>query len=119
MNELDRLRNTTKVLSNIIQDLIVTNQAAWIEYKHGKGAEAGMQWIENGLLGPGQIPDESDSQFYNDAQLFFNEQKSNPFPVCPCGNPSSIKWMEFGYCCDEHQQMHKEKLDDDAKANNL
>ena len=40
----------------IIHDLTVGQQAAWIEWKHGEGAEAAMVWIENALAGPGLLP---------------------------------------------------------------
>ena len=106
------MSDNEKELINIIQDLIVAQQSAWIEWKHGGGAEAGMQWIENGLAGPGNIPDESMSKYYKDAQYFFDEQKSEPFPVCVCGKPSRTMWMGNGYCCEEHEDMHRESLED-------
>ena len=105
------MSDNEKELMNIIHDLIVAQQSAWIEWKHGRGAKAGMQWIENGLAGPGNIPDESMSKYYKEAQLFYNENKSHPFPVCVCGNPSSIMWMDNGYCCEEHEAMHKESIE--------
>ena len=105
------MTNKEKELINIIQNLIVAQQSAWIEWKHGRGAKAGMQWIENGLAGPGNIPDESMSKYYKDAQYFFDEQKSEPFPVCPCGKPSCILWMGNGYCCEEHEAMHKASIE--------
>jgi len=54
--------------NTIINNLIVANQAAWIEWWHGKGAEQAMVWIHNGLAGPGHIPSDSDT----DAQKFFD-----------------------------------------------
>lgn len=47
-------------------------QAAWIEWKHGRGAEAAMQWIENALWGPGLIPGE-DGKLIVGAQQFYDE----------------------------------------------
>src|SRR5690606_29161065 len=43
-------------------------QAAWIEWRRGRGADAAMQWIENTLIGPGLIPGDNES----DAQAFFD-----------------------------------------------
>src|SRR5690606_35094561 len=43
-------------------------QAAWIEWRRGRGADAAMQWIENTLIGPGLIPGDDES----DAQAFFD-----------------------------------------------
>src|SRR5690606_9822431 len=43
-------------------------QAAWIEWRRGRGADAAMQWIENTLIGPGLIPGDVES----DAQAFFD-----------------------------------------------
>jgi hypothetical protein len=62
----DRMR--TFILTQCIHNLVVADQSAWIEWKHGKGAEAAMEWIENGLRGPGHIPK------YNGetAQEYFN-----------------------------------------------
>lgn len=50
---------------------IAAMQAAWIEWKHGRGADAGMQWIENTLWGPGLIPGE-DGKPIGSAQAFFD-----------------------------------------------
>jgi hypothetical protein len=46
----------TKEHGRIIHDMTVANQAAWIEWKHGGGADAAMEWVENGLEGPGLLP---------------------------------------------------------------
>lgn len=65
-------------LGGIIHDMTVANQAAWIEWQHGGGAEAAMEWIENGLAGPGMIPGESeddiaeDDPILKDAQGYFD-----------------------------------------------
>ena len=84
----------------IIHDMVVSNQSAWIEWQHGGGADAGMRWIENGLWGPGRIPDE-DEPFSKNANHWFSANKHDPFPVCACGNPSSQLWMGKGACSDE------------------
>ena len=54
--------------NTIIHNLIVANQAAWIEWQHGAGCEKAMVWIHNGLVGPGHIPEDTET----DAQKFFD-----------------------------------------------
>lgn len=73
-------------LGSIIHDLTVANQAAWIEWKHGDGAEAAMQWVENGLAGPGLIPGEDDdgddaNPLLKDAQGYFDRHSSWHIPA--------------------------------------
>lgn len=72
-------------LGSIIHDLTVANQAAWIEWKHGDGAEAGMQWVENGLAGPGMIPgeddDDGDNPLLKNAQDYFDRHSSWHIPA--------------------------------------
>lgn len=104
----ERKDKLLKEFSNIIHDLIVANQAAWIEWKHGQGAEAAMQWIENGLVGPGHIPDE-DEPYGTEAQAWMDKNRSDPMPVCFCGRPSNTMWMGQGFCCDEHCRAGKAK----------
>lgn len=99
--EVAKLTKACAELSSMFHDQIVAQQAAWIEWKHGGGAEAGMQWIENGLDGPGHIPDE-DEPYGKEAQAWFDANKSDPFPACPCGRPSNILWMGHGFCCNAH-----------------
>lgn len=53
----NQLIEQLKMYGEIIHNMVVGNQAAWIEWKHGKGAEAAMKWVHNGLAGPGNIPD--------------------------------------------------------------
>lgn len=55
----------------IIHNMVVANQAAWIECFNGKGADAAMKWITNGLQGPGHIP-RGDDENINDAQAYFD-----------------------------------------------
>jgi len=117
--DIKQLEKDNKLLNKMLHDIIVGNQSAWIEWKYGKGAISAMNWIENGLSGPGHIPNSEMSKYYKNAQLFYNEQRSDPFPVCPCGNPSSILWMSKGYCCNEHQDMHKAKLEDNAEKETI
>lgn len=54
-------------LSWYMHDLITAQQAAWIEWKHGQGADEAMDWIHNGLAGPGNIPYGTDPQKWFDA----------------------------------------------------
>ena len=58
----------------IIHDMVVANQAAWIEWKHGGGADAAMEWVENGLAGPGMIPGEADDDIPEDDPILQNAQ---------------------------------------------
>lgn len=95
-----------KMLVDLHQDAIVVMQAALIEWQHGKGAEAALQWLVNTLVGPGLLPDE-DEPYGKDAQLYFNEHRANPWPRCECGNPSHIIFNGKGYCCDAHYQKAK------------
>lgn len=53
----------------LVEAQVIAMQAAWIEWKHGRGADEGMEWIENTLDGPGLIPDEDAG---TDAQAFFD-----------------------------------------------
>lgn len=93
--------DTVKLISEALHDHIVVMQAALIEWKHGGGAEAALGWIENTLCGPGLLPDAA-SPYGTEAQAYFDANRSNPFPLCPCGRPSNILWMGKGFCCDAH-----------------
>jgi len=84
---------TNRELGGIIHDITVGQQAAWIEWKHGGGAEEGMQWIENGLAGPGMIPGsceddiDADAPILKDAQAYFDRystwmEGSTPSDTC-------------------------------------
>lgn len=60
--------------NRIIHNLVVANQAAWIEWQRGEGAEAAMRWVHNGLVGPGHIPADheppgDDPQSFYDANI--------------------------------------------------
>jgi hypothetical protein len=44
--------------------------AAVIEWQNGRGAEAGMEWVWNGLAGPGELPPENETQ----AQAYFDRE---------------------------------------------
>ncbi|WP_175804983.1 hypothetical protein [Burkholderia ambifaria] len=99
-----------KTMSDIIHDQTVAMQSAIIEWRHGKGAEAGMSWIVNTLEGPGHLPD-FDAPHGKHAQFWFNANQANPLPTCFCGNPSSSLWMGQGFCCDEHYREAKATYD--------
>lgn len=99
--QLAKLTTAYKELSSMFHDQVVAQQAAWIEWKHGNGAEDAMQWIENGLCGPGHIPDE-DEPYGKEAQAWFDANKSDPIPVCACGRPSNSFWMGHGFCSEAH-----------------
>lgn len=93
----DKRDELLKDLSKIIHDMVVANQAAYIEWKYGGGAEAAMQWIENGLDGPGHIP-HPDEPWGKEAQAYYDANKSDPWPQCPCGRPSNQMAGGRGYC---------------------
>lgn len=104
--ELKKVKQAYTELASMFHDQVVAQQAAWIEWQHGKGAEEGMRWIENGLCGPGHIPDE-EAPYGTEAQAWFDANQSNPFPTCPCGRPSNILWMGYGFCSNEHYDAHR------------
>lgn len=111
LGQLERLLHEAKQLGIIVHDMVTAEQAAWIEWQHGRGAEAGMVWIHNGLCGPGHIPDE-DEPWGKEAQAWYDANKAHPFPTCHCGRPSNQLWMGHGACCDEHM----EKMQREAKG---
>lgn len=105
---MDSKRTTDDIVAEMLHDNLVLMQAAWIEWKRGKGAEAAMEWVENALVGPGLIPHEREPHA-DHPQFYFSANKSNPFPKCHCGNPSYILWMGQGFCCEEHYGETKAK----------
>ena len=78
-------------------DTVTAMQAAWIEWEHGAGAEEAMGWIHNTLCGPGHIPDE-DEPWGKEAQAWFDANRFNPAPACPCGRPGNILATGKSYC---------------------
>lgn len=58
----------------VIHNMVVANQAAWIEWQHGKGAEHAMEWVHNGLFGPGHIPS-SEDKHGKDSQGFYDANR--------------------------------------------
>ena len=94
-------------LNEMFHDNVVVMQAAYIEWQHGRGAEAAMQWIANTLDGPDLIPDE-DEPHGHDAQRYYDLNRSNPMPACGvCGIPSHIGWMGHGFCSEAHYREFK------------
>ena len=90
----------------LFHDQITGMQAAWIEWRRGKGAEAAMQWIENYLSGPGLIPKE-DEPWANEPQAWYDANKSDPWPTCPCGRPSNVLSRGKGYCSWNHCKQYE------------
>lgn len=92
------------ISAKVLNDVIVGNQSAWIEWQHGNGAEAAMRWIHNGLWGPGNIPDE-DAPYGKEAQAWHDANIAEPFPKCACGRPSNRISRGVGACCEEHLEQ--------------
>lgn len=69
--KISALEKQLQQFGEAIHQILTANQAAWIEWKHGKGAEAAMEWVENGLIGPGLIPDEAEP-WAKEAQAWYN-----------------------------------------------
>lgn len=99
--EIAKLTTAYTELSKMFHDQVVAQQSAWIEWQHGEGAETAMGWIENGLCGPGHIPDEDDP-YGKEAQAWYDANNSDPFPACQCGRPSNMMWMGMGFCSQAH-----------------
>lgn len=99
-------------IAKIMNDLLVGNQSAWIEWQHGNGAEAAMEWVKNSLAGCG-TPNE-DARWSKDAQAWYSANKADPFPTCFCGRPSNHLWMGQGFCCDVHYDQARTKATAEA-----
>lgn len=98
--------------AKIMNNILVGNQAAWIEWQRGAGAEEAMIWVQNTLMGVG-IPDE-DQPFAKEPQAWYSANKSDPFPTCFCGRPSHILWMGQGFCSDAHHDEARAKVASEA-----
>ncbi|GAB0151064.1 hypothetical protein [Marinobacterium sp. BA1] len=108
MSMIERLREGMQRDGEIMNNMIAANQAAWIQWQRGQGAEAAMVWVHNGLDGLGLIPDESEA-WSDDPQAYYDANKAAPFPVCHCGRPSNQLWMGHGACCHEHMKEIQQK----------
>lgn len=100
--ERDRAVRTCVIFSDVIENHTHAMQAAVIERYAGGGAEAGMDWIQNTLAGPGLMPDLDaavallDAKTKGPAQAWFDMQEerhaafraANPGPAAP-GNGGS------------------------------
>jgi len=82
----NRLEREIDSLGRILHWKIVGEQAAWIEWQHGRGAEAAMMWIHNGLCGPGHLPDE-DEPHGKQAQAWFDTHCPDIFGPVPVPKP--------------------------------
>lgn len=95
-------------IGDTVHDLVVTMQAAWIEWKHGDGAEAAMAWVENCLDGPDQIPGDPDEPYATEAQAYYDLNRAHPLAACEvCERPSHIASDGKAFCSDEHYREHK------------
>ncbi|WP_313740496.1 hypothetical protein [Pseudomonas sp.] len=68
--ENEDLRMLVKEMDLMFGRVLLGMRGAVIEWQHGQGADAGMQWIWNGLLGPGELPPEGETQ----AQSYFDRE---------------------------------------------
>lgn len=113
--EIERLTRGQKMLGEVIHNMTVAQQSAWIEWRHGKGADAAMVWIHNGLAGPAFIPDE-DAPYGKEAQAWYDANCANPLPACHCGRPSNIAWKGGAACSDAHYKEAKARQAEPATA---
>ncbi len=100
--------------AKMINDLLVSNQAAWIEWQRGKGAEEAMARVQSTLMGVG-VPG-ADEPWATDPQAWYSANKVDPFPTCYCGRPSNIATMDVVFCCDEHLDAWRVALGRSARS---
>ena len=67
-NENARMR--IKELDLLFGRYLLGMRSSVIEWQHGQRADAAMQWIWNGLAGPGELPPEDETQ----AQAYFDRE---------------------------------------------
>lgn len=67
-NEHARMR--IKELDLLFGRYLLGMRSSVIEWQNGQGADAAMQWIWNGLAGPGELPPEDETQ----AQAYFDRE---------------------------------------------
>lgn len=70
LDEIQDLRMLVKEMDLMFGRVLLGMRGAVIEWQHGHGADAGMQWIWNGLRGPGELPPEEETQ----AQAYFDRE---------------------------------------------
>lgn len=68
--ETQDLRMLVKEMDLMFGRTLLGMRGAVIEWQHGQGADAGMQWIWNGLVGPGELPPEEETQ----SQVYFDRE---------------------------------------------
>lgn len=68
--ENEALRMQVKELDLTFGRYLLGMRASVVEWQHGKGADAAMKWIWNGLRGPGELPPEEETQ----AQAYFDRE---------------------------------------------
>ncbi|MEE1914983.1 ead/Ea22-like family protein [Pseudomonas asiatica] len=64
------LRMQVKELDLMFGRYLLGMRASVVEWQKGNGADAAMQWIWNGLRGPGELPPEEETQ----AQAYFDRE---------------------------------------------
>lgn len=64
------LRMLVKEMDLLFGRYLLGMRASVVEWRHGKGSDAAMQWIWNGLVGPGELPPEQETQ----AQAYFDRE---------------------------------------------
>lgn len=69
--ENEDLRMRVKEIDLMFGHYLLGMRASVIEWQDGKGADAAMQWIWNGLAGPGELPppEEKEAQPYFDREF--------------------------------------------------
>lgn len=68
--ETQYIRMRFKEADLLFGKLVLAMRAAIIESEHGKGAEAGIEWLIDALEGPGELPPASET----DAQAYFDRE---------------------------------------------
>lgn len=88
--EAQYIRMRFKESDLLFGKMILAMRAAIIESQHGKGAEAGIEWLIDALEGPGELPPASET----DARAYF-ERELVPIDA------------EMDVCFDYFQARHK------------
>lgn len=70
LDEVQDLRMLVKEMDLMFGRYLLGMRASVVEWQQGKGADAAMQWIWNGLRGPGELPPEYETQ----AQAYFDRE---------------------------------------------
>lgn len=101
----ERVHETARSMAKVIHNMVVGQQSAWIEWRRGRGAEAAMTWVHNGLAGPGHLPPE-DAPYSEQPQAWYDANQADPFPYCTiCSHPSHQLWCGHGACSNEHMRQ--------------